>query len=89
MTLAEITKPSAEAVISRSEAEAHDVHAYALKEIAVLEHMLAELKARINARKQARDAATRAYIEAVDEAIRSSRGMEDAVTRLTEAVDQT
>lgn len=86
--LAEESRPSAEAVLSRSEAEAHDVHAYALKEIAVLEAMILRLKENIIAKKAQREQASRDYIEAVDETLRACRVMEEPIARLTAAVDK-
>lgn len=82
------TKPSAEAVLARSEAEAHDVHAYALKEIAVLEDMIAQLKANIEAKKKQREEASRAYIAAVDDALVASRVMEEAVARIAKVAEE-
>lgn len=82
------TKPSAEAVLARSEAEAHDVHAYALKEIAVLEDMIAQLKANIEAKKKQREEASRAYIAAVDDALVASRVMEEAVARIGKVAEE-
>jgi len=81
--------PTAEAILSRSEAVAHDVHAYALGEIAAIEMLIVQLKSNIERKKLAREEATRAYIEAVDAAVRATRPLEDTLAKLSEAIDQT
>jgi|SRR5215831_11413989 len=83
------SRPTADAILARSEAEAHNVHAYALEQISILEHMIVQLKVNIEAKKVQREEANKGYVNAVDDAIRASRVMEEAVARIATAVDKT